>query len=310
MTQRSITRILPVCLLLCAPLVAKDDAEPGSIERIPECLLQLDDERDLATGQTGIVARMHVREGDAVRKGMVIAELDARLPQAAMKVAEKEAENDINVRHSKAAAKVAQATYDAAQDSVRRKANSIPRMEMERRRLERDRSKLEIEVTEHDLNISRLRYQEAATQVATYRIVAPMDGIIARVYKRPGEGVQVGEPLVQCQHTSHLRIDAEVRLSLLPYLKKGAAVSVVSEVRNPAIEDPPRSVPGVVFYVAASADPVAQKIRILVEVDNTSGSLLAGTPAVLEVNTAVAPVPPVADDVSFDSRPALTRRSR
>ena len=45
---------------------------------------------------------------------------------------------------------------------------------------------------------------EAAALVASYRILAPMNGIVSRVFKSPGEAVQVGESLLQCQMSIYI----------------------------------------------------------------------------------------------------------
>ncbi len=57
--------------------------------RVDGCQIILADERDLAAGQNAIVSAVHVREGDRVRKGMLIAELDARVPKATLEGARK-----------------------------------------------------------------------------------------------------------------------------------------------------------------------------------------------------------------------------
>jgi multidrug efflux pump subunit AcrA (membrane-fusion protein) len=270
------------------PASAQERSAPSAVIRIPECQILLADERLLASGQSGIVSTVNVREGDRVKKGQLLAELDSSVPKATLAVAMKQAENDVNVRFAIAAAKVAQAELDSALDANDRQPNTFPRINLRKLRLEEVRSILETEVSRHEFELNRLRRDEAAALVDSYKIVAPMDGIISRVFKFHGEAVQVGEALLQCQSTDKVHVEAHVDIGLLA---KGRSVRVVPSRPNPAIKDDTTASEGTVFFVGVLADLTTETVRVLVEVDNRNGLLVAGTDAVIEIPPVLTSTP-------------------
>lgn len=268
------------------PATAAD--ETSEVIRIPECQILLAEERLLASGQSGIVSAVNVREGDRVRQGQLLAELDARVPRAALAVAAKQAENDVSVRFAKASARVAWAEFQAAREANRSERNTFSRIELEKLQLQQERSVLEIEVSQHEFEVNQLRRDEAAALVDSYRIVAPLDGLVTRVFKSPGEAVQVGETLLQCQSTDRVHVEAHVNIRLLRSVTPGRRVRVLPVSPNPAVGDAESGSEGTVFFVGVLADLTSQTVRVLVEVDNTNGLLVAGTDAVIELSPAPA----------------------
>lgn len=253
--------------------------------RIEECIIKLADERSLASGQSGIIEEVHVREGDRVVAGQLLAELDASIPKAALVVAQTQADSDVNKRFAMAAYDVARAEYYSVLDARKKNERSFSKIQEEKYRLEAHRSEIEIEVAEHEYKISQERRDEAATLVKSYQIIAPMDGLISRVYKAPGESVQLGETLLECQDTDTVHVEANVKVNLLPYVRRGTEVRIVPNQWALSPEGVAREaeVFGTIFFVGASAELSSESVRVLVEVDNRDGRLLAGTTATLEI---------------------------
>lgn len=267
----------------------------SSVVQVPECVVTLADERDLASGQSGILKAVHVREGDRVKKGQLLAELDAAVPAATLAVAAKQAENDVNVRFAKLAEGVARAEYDSFLAAVRKESTAFSRIELKKMKLEWERSVVEIEAAQHEHQVNQLRRDEASEVVASYRIVAPMDGVISHVYKSRGEAVQVGETVLHCQNTDTLHVEADVHVRQRHLLQRGTKVRVVPSTEG---TDSEVGTIGSVFFVGVKADLTNSAVRVLVEVDNSEGLLLAGTDATIEFPIAetVAEVVPTERD--------------
>ncbi len=276
---------------------AQEESDNQSVIRVEECHITLAAERLLASGQSGIISVVHVREGDRVKKGQLLAELDAAVPKATLAIAAKQAENDVNVRFARASARVASAEYRAAVESNKRRSGAFPPIQMQKMQLEEERSILEMEVSKHEFAVNKLRRDEAAALVASYRIVAPMNGLISRVFKSSGEAVQVGESVIQCQSTDKVHVEAHVNIKLLPLVTKGRHVKVIPTTPHPAIDPDAATFDGTVFFVGVFADLSTDTVRVLVEVDNRNGLLLAGTDAVLEI----APISVVAQSTATQS---------
>jgi len=270
--------------------MAQTNEQAEHVVRVDHCQIRLADKRELAAAQSGVLSAVHVREGDRIRKGMVLAELDVRVPEATLAVARKQAENDVSVRFAIAAAEVAKADYESARAANRIERDVIPEIELRKLRLEMERSILEIEVSKHELDVNGLRSDEAQALVTSYQIEAPMDGVVSRLFKLPGESMQAGEPLLQCQRPDIVYVSADVDIKLLSWLRKGRRVEVMPNIPHPSFRNAKPPIFGTVFYVAASVDPVSGKAHILVEVENTDGFLLAGTEATLAWKPIEKPV--------------------
>lgn len=267
-------------------------AGPPRIE-IRDARISLADQRLLAGGQTGLIAEVGVREGDQVATGQVLATLDDRVPRANLAVVTKEADNDIDVRFARKAAEVAKTEYRQAVAANDLEPQTFSEIEVEKLKLEQERSLLQIEVAEHQQELNRLRRSEAESLVATHQIVAPLDGVVTRVFKRAGEAVQAGEPLLEIKRTDVVHVEADLPVEFLGVVQPGDTVIVRPQFvprgrdRRP---EPPR---GTIFFVDVSADSVARTVRILVEVENREGALIAGLRADLTIEltsrTAAAP---------------------
>ncbi len=291
--KRLLISIIPaIASALMVSVFAQEEGDTESVIRIQDCQITLSTDRLLASGQSGIVAVVHVREGDRIRKGQLLAELDASVPKATLAVATEQAKNDVNIRYAIAASNYATVDYELSKHANKQVSDTFSRMELKKLELEKDRSVLEIEVSEHEFDVSQLRRDEAAALVASYRIAAPMNGIISHVYKSPGEAVQVGESVLQCRSTGVVYVEAQVDIHLLNLVTRGRKVKVIPLTPHPAVPNNGQGVEGTVFSVDVFAD-LGKTVRVLVDVDNQNGLLLAGTEAVIEVSTVLKPKAPV-----------------
>ena len=91
---------------------------------VPNCLLALDAEATVPAQEAGVLMKIPVREGQQVAAGDLLAQIDDAIPQMQynvacykLEVAKKQAADDIDVRFATAAAAVAKADYDQAEDA-------------------------------------------------------------------------------------------------------------------------------------------------------------------------------------------------
>lgn len=176
---------------------------------------------------TGVIDRLHVRLGDAVKKGQVIAELDNREQEAECvrlnaTIRKLRAELDmarktypLQIRETQALLDSARAEHVYAQKKLRRvnslhKASAVSRDEAERVRQEADvaaaaaqqqktaRERLEEEFTLRTLYLAEA-IAEAEAELATANIrrsyatiVSPMDGVVSEITAQEGETLVAG----------------------------------------------------------------------------------------------------------------------
>lgn len=214
-------------MLLLGALLACADAPNEGSERAPALVrvatveagvltepwttlaeVQALDDAQLAVGADGPVARVLVREGDAVQKGDLLLQLDTRLAAA---------------DHRRAVA-----TADAAAAELRRLRAVLERREGIQETLLAD-EELDRAREEHAAAAARFAAAEAEAARALailgrHRITAPFDGVITTRDADLGDWVRAGTPLLSVLSTSSLEVRAQVPRSIAARLSPGAAV--------------------------------------------------------------------------------------
>jgi RND family efflux transporter MFP subunit len=289
-------------LLLCAALAAcangetgstasSGSASPGSGSATPAAPPKdggaLDAQAASAKGYVGVVtpaetmeiaplvpgriATINVREGDDVKAGDVIAEMDP----TSMKEELRAAEADLNA----AQAAYRQAAVDV--EDARRKyvlekkavADGVsPRQNLEEAAVEVKRASANADKLAATAAAAKSRVETARDHVGNTKLSATFDGIVQHRSKNPGDTVQAGQPIVSILGRADLRL----RFAVPPEQAKTlqADTKVVATVDN-------RPVPAVVRRVSPTVD--ADAGMIIVEATFTDPAIVAelrpGAPA-------------------------------
>uniref|UniRef100_A0A7C4L0N9 HlyD family efflux transporter periplasmic adaptor subunit n=1 Tax=Bellilinea caldifistulae TaxID=360411 RepID=A0A7C4L0N9_9CHLR len=212
---------------------------------LDHCLVSIIDEAQVPSQESGVIAELLVKEGQAVRAGDLLFRLDDLSARAAYRVAEfkwqqaeKEAKSDVSVRFSQASADVARANYDAANEANRRSPNTFSQTEMREKWLICVRSNLEIEKSKLDLEISGIRAQAMAGELEIARqnlerrsIKSPLEGVVEEIRRHVGEWVQPGDAVVHVVRLDRLRIEGFIKASVaLPGEVNGRPVQAEVEL--------------------------------------------------------------------------------
>ncbi|HEX6986290.1 MAG TPA: HlyD family efflux transporter periplasmic adaptor subunit [Planctomycetaceae bacterium] len=297
------TALAGLAALLLGPAVGQDQAarkaaateSPDPLSTVvvaQDAQVKLDEEAVLASDRPGILAFVEPEEGDRVTAGQQVAKLKDEVAAAALAVAEKTAESDIEVRYAEKAAAVADAEYrknlegNRMAKQYRLSADLVTEIDLERLRLAAERAQLQIEKAEVDREIAKLTAEEKAAELKTFRIVAPIDGIVTEVNKQAGEAVQQGDPILRVVRTDVVRVEGFVTVPDAFRVKPGDAVRVRLDAENipglpPELAD--RVFEGKVSFVAPTAELLANKVRVWATVPNDRNLLRAGLPAAMEI---------------------------
>lgn len=154
-------------ILAFAVLVFADRRETyGQAIVIRNLPLQLIDDVEVASLDTGVVTDLHVRPGDYVANGAVLLELDRdlHLAEAAVKnmaclVADAEAGNDVNLRFSQKTLMLNGKVLEKSLNAIAAYPKSISETEIDKLRLERDQSELSIEQAQLEQEVAILTSQ-------------------------------------------------------------------------------------------------------------------------------------------------------
>jgi RND family efflux transporter MFP subunit len=213
------------------------------------------DERDLAFKAGGVVARVAVREGERVRRGQVLAALDATQVAA-------------GARQAREA--LAKAERDLDRARALRAADVVP--------------PAALEDAETGTRVARAAADAADFEVRTATLVAPDDGWVDRRLVEPGEIVSPGRPIVRVSGRSGGFV---VRASLADRDALGLAPGVAATVTLDA--RPGEPIPGRVSEIARSAARGTGTYAVEIRLDpaRAPGDLLSGLTAKVEIERTV-----------------------
>jgi RND family efflux transporter MFP subunit len=216
------------------------------------------------------VLEVAVREGDAVRRGQLLVQLDERelvarraAAQAALREAAAGREQAARaLAAAEAQAEVAARTHERFQYLREQKSVSAQEFdEVEARHraaqagLAAARARVDQAEAAHQRAESESR---AADTVAGYaRIVAPFDGVVVRRGVEPGAMAAPGAPLLVVENGSRYRMEATVDASAAA--ARGLKRGTKARVRLDAL--PGREFEGTVVELEAGADPASQTVR-------------------------------------------------
>ncbi|MCD4727859.1 MAG: HlyD family efflux transporter periplasmic adaptor subunit [Pirellulales bacterium] len=207
-----------ICLLFLSVPCVLPAAETVTL---PNCLLSLNEEAEVPAQEAGVLVKIPVREGQQVVKGELLAQIEDSLPQMQynvagykLKVAEKEAGDDISIRYANIAAKVAEVEHQQAVDANRKVTGAVPLAEVRRLLLKHREMILSIEKAQKELAIAALQVkvseaevQAAAANLERYRITAPLDAVVVELARHEGEWVQPGDPVMRLVRVDRLRVE-------------------------------------------------------------------------------------------------------
>jgi membrane fusion protein (multidrug efflux system) len=222
------------------PVVAEDMTEaftlPASLEAWEDLIL--------AAEIAGPVKKVHFKEGDRVKPGEVLLEIDP----------------------------------DTIQSYLRRDQDNVDVLERKLRRyrkLEQDGlvSRQEVDDLENTLTAAESSLTTTRLQLAKSRPQAPIGGFLDRIYVDRGEYVDPGKPLVRLVQVERLKVIADVPEKDVRFLAEGQAVEIEPAVINGASK---LRLQGTISSIAYAADEITRTYRTQINIDNPDKQLRPG----------------------------------
>ncbi len=186
----------------------------------------------------GIIKSMLVDDGSMIKIGDPMIEIDPRLAQAEVVVAQKEleaaelkAKDDSNMKYSEAALEVAKMDLQKSNELLQQGAEDI--MLNEKKRLESKKAFFQVSVSKitklvdtADVGVKFAKLGAAGVQIDLRKIVAQRSGMVSEITKRQSDWVRAGEPILRLTSMEKLRIKANVKVTDSPHLLQNAPARV------------------------------------------------------------------------------------
>ncbi len=242
--RRALLRVTGVSLwlsaLLFSPIRGGVAAEAGNwASGITEAINDV----TLSAPSAGIISRRPFREGDAVKAGATIVELDKRL-------------EELEVGRRKFVLDLKKTDMDSSK-KIFEKTISLSREEMDKK------------VTEY--SVAEAEHALALEQLQRRMVLAPFDGTIALLTLQVGEACQAQQALVRLVDTRKCYFICNVEAKAGYGLKAGQTVKLEIEAG-----EKPVNFEGAIFFVSPVVDPASGLMRVKVVFENPEGKIRPG----------------------------------
>ncbi|WP_339730923.1 HlyD family efflux transporter periplasmic adaptor subunit [uncultured Gimesia sp.] len=281
-----------ILLTIGGPVTADDQSTGSNDLRIDSVLVSLIEQVEVPAREVGQLNEMRVKEGMAVQKGDVLAQIEVTEAVLLMQQAKLEfhmallkVENDVNLRFAQKSYEVAKAELQRAEDSIKKYPKSISKTELDRLKLTAEKAELEIEQAAEEAKTVKLeaefkRNAERIAELAVQRrkVISPITGMVVQIMTREGEWVRPGDTVLRILKLDRLRAEGLINASRLQErdLKNRPVVLLVNPGTKQQIE-----FKGKVSFISPEVNPVNNQTRVWAEIENPELKLKPGMRASL-----------------------------
>ena len=227
-----------------------------------------DNQKMMTSRYMGYVKNMAVSEGDIVKKGQLLYEIDSKDIEAA------ERQVDLAISQARLALQMNKNQLNNVLINLARhkrlyEKKMVSKYELENLELMAKNLKDMVSISEDQLKQAEAKKEEVLNQYKYLKVTAPNDGVIVAKKVNEGEMAIPGMPAVILTDLSRLKIVAEISESQLKYIELGKKVDV-------AIPSLGFKTVGEISSIIPNSNPMTHKFKIKIKFDNKDKSVYPG----------------------------------
>ena len=227
-----------------------------------------DNQKMITSRFMGFIKNMHVAEGDMVKKGQVLYEIDSKEIEAAVK------QVDLAISQARLALQMNENQLNNVLINLDRNKRlydkgMISKYDLENLELAAKNMKDMVKIAEKQVAQAEAQKEAVLNQYKYLKIKAPNDGVI--VAKRMSEGdMQIpGMPSLVITDLKHLKVLTEISESNLKYIRLGKKVKV--EIPSIGLKTD-----GNISAIIPASNPMTHKFKIKVTFDKKDAFVFPG----------------------------------
>jgi len=253
-------KLITAILITAAGLCAAEIDLSGSVVS--------DNQKMMTSRYMGFVKKMAVSEGDIVKKGQLLYEIDSKEIEAA------ERQVDLAISQARLALQMNKNQLNNVLINLARhkrlyKKNMVSKYELENLELAAKNLKDMVKIAQEQVNQAEAKKEEVLNQYKYLKITAPNDGVIVAKRLNEGEMAIPGMPAVVLTDLSRLRVVAEISESQLKDIKVGKKVDI--EIPSIGLKTT-----GEITSIIPSSNPMTHKFKIKIGFDAQGKSVYPG----------------------------------
>ena len=172
----------------------------------------------------GIVRDVLIKEGDKVKSGAALVNLDDAVEQAELEFLKAQADDEVQIEA--AVARRDQKRVDLRKFEQAAKKGASTQLEVENARLEVLIANLSLKLATFQRNQEGRRHKQAKLRVERMRVNSPIAGRVKKLFVSQGESVDALEDVIHVVKLDPLWANVQVSLGLARTLKLGQAAEV------------------------------------------------------------------------------------
>lgn len=246
------------------------------IQRIEaqEAQMQLLRQVPISAEVAGTLVNVHpTEEGIFVKKGDVLIQLNDSVIKAEVERAKTQAEQTTEIEFARKSLEIAQVNQKDKQEANAKRpgVQIFTPNEMRQAALEVEKAEAQLRKASDDHILHGLDTKVKEAQLAQYTVLSPLDGIVTKVQRFPGQNVRPGDPVLTLVDTSELRASVKVHFQYRDLLFVGDEVEIRVDASRrtfggqPAVQQAPTT-PGSIFEstddkVSVNPEPVPSVVQ-------------------------------------------------
>ena len=235
-----------------------------------------DNQKFITSRFMGFIKNMRVGEGDIVKKGDLLYEIDSKEIEAA------ERQVDLAISQARLALQMNENQLNNVLINLARfkrlyKKNMVSKYELEQMELAAKNLKDMVKIAKKQVAQAEAKKDEVLNQYKYLRIKAPNDGVITMKRAKEGEMQIPGMPVLMLTDLSSLKIITEVNESDLKYIKLGKKVKV--EIPSVGYKTE-----GEIAAIIPSSNPMTHKFKIKIKFNKGNKAIFPGMYAKVYIN--------------------------
>lgn len=253
---------LPIAFLACEILAQTQ--EPAQLN----CRIEPSVVVEMSSAVEGVISEVLVDKNDEVKKGDVVARLDAGLEAATAELRRVQAELTSDVQAQQLALEFSSRSLARVKDLYEKKAASFS--ELDKLKTEHAIAQQQLQQALDRKRQAELEHKRALADLQRRTLVSPIDGVVVERLKEPGEHIDF-EPVLKLAQLDPLRVDVFAPASIYGKVKAGMKANVIPEL---GVSD--RSYPAEVILVDQVIDGPSNTFGIRLSFPNPGNRLPSG----------------------------------
>jgi RND family efflux transporter MFP subunit len=216
----------------------------------------------------GRIAEINVKEGQPIKKGDIIAQLDSGIQTKTVKLAELKAKSVTDINWARKASLFAQNELDKYKSSP-----AVSPADLAGKQIAFDQAEAYVKKAVEAQLIEEITWEREKIILDQMTIKSPLDGYIHRLPKQAGEAIDENQPVAVVVQTSKVTASFFLNEALFGKVKAGDKAQIEMATTPPLARE------ATIVAVDPFVDPAGHLFRVKMELDNADNKIPVGIAA-------------------------------